>query len=83
MRWPSIGPLRKCTKKYLKLILLANDIFDQVDGSLSIMYWYGDEWNIASSGTPDATGHLHNTRGTEWENWTFKVNQVRFPKLTN
>jgi hypothetical protein len=56
-----IGRLQRCTKRFVGLMSL---FIYQVDGSLSIMYWYGDTWNISSSGTPDATGHLHNTRGT-------------------
>jgi hypothetical protein len=29
-------------------------VYDKLDGSIIIMYWYGDKWNFATSGTPDA-----------------------------
>lgn len=29
---------------------------EKLDGSLMILYWYGDAWHVASSGTPDAGG---------------------------
>src|SRR6185312_8924249 len=32
---------------------------EKLDGSLMIMYHYGDDWQVASSGTPDASGHAH------------------------
>lgn len=32
---------------------------EKVDGSLCVMYWYGGEWHVATSGTPDAGGDLH------------------------
>lgn len=32
---------------------------EKIDGSLCVMYEYGGEWHVATSGTPDASGHLH------------------------
>ncbi len=29
---------------------------EKVDGSLITLYWYGDQWHVATTGTPDAGG---------------------------
>lgn len=34
-------------------------VVDKMDGSLMILYHYDDRWNIASSGTPDASGNVN------------------------
>eukprot|EP01102_Stenamoeba_stenopodia_P018090 TRINITY_DN6593_c0_g1_i1.p1 TRINITY_DN6593_c0_g1~~TRINITY_DN6593_c0_g1_i1.p1 ORF type:complete len:375 (+),score=62.11 TRINITY_DN6593_c0_g1_i1:223-1347(+) len=41
-------------------------VFEKVDGSLITLYYYEGQWNVATSGTPDAAGpirsfHGHNT----------------------
>jgi hypothetical protein len=32
------------------------EVQEKVDGSLIQMYWYNNRWNVATSGTPDASG---------------------------
>jgi len=32
---------------------------EKLDGSLIILYWYKDAWNVATSGTPDALGEVN------------------------
>ena len=60
---------------------------EKLDGSLMQMYWYVDHWEVASSGTPDASGHVMNLQGESdqktfadlfWE--TFKAQGLRFPE---
>lgn len=45
------------------------EVFEKVDGSLIIMYWYADRWRVATSGTPDASGlvgdHMFWEKGTK------------------
>lgn len=36
-------------------------VYDKVDGSLATLYWYKGEWNVSSSGTPDASGAMPNS----------------------
>lgn len=31
-------------------------VFEKLDGSLMQLYWYDNKWNVATSGTPDASG---------------------------
>lgn len=33
---------------------------EKVDGSLCVFYYYADRWHVATTGTPDAGGHVHN-----------------------
>lgn len=33
---------------------------EKLDGSLCVLYWYRDQWHVATSGTPDASGHITN-----------------------
>lgn len=46
---------------------------EKLDGSLMIMYYYDSAWQVATSGTPDAAGHVHGTSmtfaGLFWETW--------------
>lgn len=46
------------------------------DGSLIIMYWYDDEWQVATSGMPDAAGFVQGTgklfSQLFWETWYAK-----------
>jgi hypothetical protein len=48
-------------------------IYDKLDGSLMQMFYYGGEWRIASSGTPDAGGNVYGSNKTFselfWEVW--------------
>jgi RNA ligase len=37
-------------------------IYDKLDGSLVEIYWYDNKWNVATKGSPDASGTL-NTEG--------------------
>ena len=34
-------------------------VYEKLDGSLMSLYWYGGEWQVASSGLPDAAGKAH------------------------
>lgn len=47
--------------------------YEKADGSLMILYWYGKQWNVATSGTPDASGIAHNSGVTFselfWRTW--------------
>jgi len=45
---------------------------EKVDGSLMILYFYKGEWQIASSGTPDASGEV-NGHGFTFENLFWKI----------
>ncbi len=36
---------------------------EKLDGSLCVMYHYNNEWHVATSGTPDACGEVHDS---EW-----------------
>ncbi len=31
-------------------------VYEKLDGSLAVLYYYKDEWWVSSSGMPDATG---------------------------
>lgn len=48
-------------------------VYEKLDGSLCSLYWYGDQWNVATSGSPDASGNVHG--GSEifselfWATW--------------
>ena len=35
-------------------------IYEKLDGSLMVLYFYNDEWHVSSSGLPDARGQLNN-----------------------
>jgi len=37
------------------------EVLEKADGSLMTLYWYDNQWNVASSGTPDAGGNLYGT----------------------
>lgn len=34
-------------------------VYEKLDGSLMTLYWYDSQWQVASSGTPDASGNVH------------------------
>lgn len=46
---------------------------EKIDGSLMTLYWYGNEWNVASSGNPDAAGEVNGYpftfRELFWKTW--------------
>ncbi len=35
-------------------------VFEKLDGSLFTMYWYDNEWQVSTSGMPDALGNVAN-----------------------
>lgn len=35
---------------------------EKVDGSLCLLYHYADAWHVATTGSPDASGHVHDNR---------------------
>lgn len=43
-----------------KIDWTSASIWEKIDGSLMFMYWYDDQWNVASSGLPDARGEVIN-----------------------
>mgnify|MGYP001575519318 CR=1 FL=1 len=36
---------------------------EKLDGSLMVVYWYKDEWHVATSGTPDGNGRVRQMAG--------------------
>jgi hypothetical protein len=48
-------------------------VYEKLDGSLMTLYWYRDQWRVASSGTPDAGGWAHESGITFaelfWRTW--------------
>lgn len=36
----------------------SSRIYEKLDGSLMTLYYYGNKWNVASSGSPDASGDV-------------------------
>jgi hypothetical protein len=48
-------------------------VYEKVDGSLMTLYWYDNQWHVASSGTPDAGSNLYGTAFTFadlfWKVW--------------
>ena len=50
--------------------------YDKLDGSLVTLYWYKGQWNVATSGHPDAAGEVWNTQSKVitfkelfWDTW--------------
>lgn len=59
-------------------------VYEKLDGSLATLYWYHDDWYVASSSIPDATGtFVESTSFQEvfWDIWD-KMN-YKFPKNRN
>lgn len=50
---------------------------EKLDGSLMVLYWYAGEWHVQTSGTPDASGHVHGNNKTFHELF-FEI----YPKYT-
>ncbi len=48
-------------------------VYDKLDGSLMILYYYQGKWQVQSSGTPDAIGQVHSAKFSFkylfWEVW--------------
>lgn len=48
-------------------------VFEKVDGSLMTLYWYDNQWQVASSGSPDAGGEVYGTnisfKDLFWKVW--------------
>ncbi len=47
-------------------------VFEKVDGSLMTLYWYDNQWQVASSGSPDAGGEVYGT-GISFKELFWKV----------
>lgn len=49
-------------------------VYEKLDGSLCQLYYYNDEWHIATSGTPDGSGEVRGTNITFaelfWKVWS-------------
>ena len=54
---------------------------EKVDGSLCVVYRYDDEWHVATSGTPDASGDINGSGSTFADYFwsTFPGGYDRFP----
>ncbi len=48
-------------------------VCEKADGSLCTLYWYKDQWHVATSGTPDASGEVNNWgitfKDLFWRTW--------------
>ncbi len=48
-------------------------VYEKLDGSLMVLYFYDGKWQVQSSGTPDASGQVHNFNMTFaelfWQVW--------------
>ena len=49
-------------------------VYEKLDGSLMMLYWYDEKWHVASSGTPDAGGQVNQETGLTfadlfWKTW--------------
>lgn len=43
---------------------LSATVQEKIDGSLIMLYWYDGDWQVATSGTPDASGEVNMTGTT-------------------
>ena len=48
-------------------------VYEKVDGSLMTLYFYGNKWNVATSGTPDASGICHKNAQLTFANLFWQV----------
>jgi hypothetical protein len=55
-----------------KIDWLSAEVQEKVDGSLCQVYWYDNKWQVATSGTPDASG-LVNDFGMSFAELFWKV----------
>lgn len=55
---------------------------EKLDGSLCTLYHYKDEWHVATTGTPDACGEVHDAGGTFADYFwsTFKAEGGELPE---
>lgn len=49
-------------------------VYEKLDGSLCTVYWYNNQWHVATSGTPDASGPLgfdssQTFKDLFWDTW--------------
>lgn len=49
-------------------------VYDKVDGSLMTLYYYDNQWQVSSSGTPDASGNISDISSSTfkdlfWKTW--------------
>lgn len=50
-------------------------VYEKLDGSLMSLYWYDNQWHVASSGTPDAMGECNSDprkrtfKALFWDTW--------------
>lgn len=61
-------------------------VFEKVDGSLMRLFYYNNEWLVASSGTPDASGEAHGSKHLTFEIlfWSvFTDLKYKIPENTN
>ena len=56
-----------------KIDWITARVQEKLDGSLMVMYWYDEGWQVATSGMPDAAGTVHGTGMSFaqlfWETW--------------
>lgn len=56
-------------------------IYDKLDGSLMVLYWYDNQWNVSTSGMPDGNGPVQNeTKGENQQNQN-QQNSLTFADL--
>lgn len=62
-------------------------VYEKLDGSAMSIYWYNNEWHVASSGSPDASGRVHSSKITFadlfWQVWEEKGYQLPTKTKTN
>jgi RNA ligase len=57
--------MEKGRRRRLPTVGYANDwssakVYEKLDGSLMVLYYYADKWHVSSSGTPDGAGAIRN-----------------------
>lgn len=60
-------------------------VYEKLDGSLCQLYWYDNQWHVATSGTPDASGEV-NGYGITFKDLFWKVwNELgyKLPTIVN
>ena len=57
------------TRRELYVYVVDDDapvrVYRKLDGTLITMYWYRDQWEISSSGTPHAASAINASGGSE------------------
>ena len=60
-------------------------VYDKLDGSLMILYYYQGKWQVQSSGTSDAAGKVHSSKFSFkhlfWQVW--QQLEYKLPEATN